>query len=82
MSQVNYALIWAICGLGAEGRQIDLVNLPITPENRGFVQNDRNREKYQDWLAVDAVPCELFSGTNSLLTGKNTGNFAPLLGTI
>jgi hypothetical protein len=31
-------------------------------------------EKVQDWLAVDAVPCELFSGPNSLLIGKNTGN--------
>ena len=34
------------------------------------------------WLAVDAVRCELFSAGNSLLTGKNTRNFAPLLGTI
>ena len=34
---------------------------------------------YKDWLAVDAVPCELFSGPNSLLTGKNTGNSASLV---
>jgi hypothetical protein len=26
-------------------------------------------------MAEDAVPCELFSGPNSLLTGKNTGKF-------
>jgi hypothetical protein len=26
-------------------------------------------------MAVDAVSCELFSGPNSLLTEKNTGNF-------
>jgi hypothetical protein len=34
----------------------------------------RNREKTRDWLAVDAVSCELFSDSNSLSTGKNTGN--------
>jgi len=33
-------------------------------------------------MAMDAVPCELFSGPNSLLTGKNTGNFVPLVRTI
>ncbi len=49
----------------------------LAPENPGFCRNDSNREKYQDWLAVDAVSCELFSGPHSLLTGKNTGNFAP-----
>jgi hypothetical protein len=27
-------------------------------------------------VAVDAVDCELFSARNSLLTGKNTGNFS------
>jgi hypothetical protein len=43
--------------------------------HRGFCQNDGNREKTQDWLAEDAVPCELFSGPNSLPTGKFTGNF-------
>src|SRR5215510_3218317 len=35
-----------------------------------------------DWLADDAVSCELVSAPNSLLTGKLTGNFAesgPLL---
>jgi hypothetical protein len=34
------------------------------------------REKSQDWLAVDAVSCELFSRLISLQTGKNTGNIA------
>src|SRR5262245_20866706 len=29
-----------------------------------------------DWLADDAVSCELVSAPNSLLTGKLTGNFA------
>ena len=29
----------------------------------------------RDWLAEDAVPCELLSAPNSLLTGKDTGNF-------
>ena len=29
-----------------------------------------------DWLAEDAVSCELVSAPNSLLTGKLTGNFA------
>jgi len=28
------------------------------------------------WLADDAVNCEPVSASNSLLTGKNTGNFA------
>jgi len=55
---------------------------PIGPGNPGFYRNERNTEKYQDWLAVDAVPCELFSGPNSLLTGKNTGNFASSAETI
>ena len=36
--------------------------LPIRPQNSGFCKTERNREEYQDWLAVDAVPCELFSG--------------------
>jgi hypothetical protein len=72
----------AVCGLGAERARI-VLRVPVNgPQNTGFWQNERNREKYQDWLAVDAVPCELFSGPNSLLTGKNTGNFAPLPGTI
>ena len=35
--------------------------LPIGPQNNGFCQTERNREKSHDWLAVDAVPCELFS---------------------
>src|SRR6266404_1328970 len=30
----------------------------------------------RDWLAEDAVRCELVSTPNSLLTGKLTGNFA------
>jgi hypothetical protein len=50
---------------------------PIGPEKPGFCQTKRNREEYQDWLAVDAVQCELFSGPNSLLTGKNTGSLGP-----
>src|SRR5258708_4542069 len=33
-----------------------------------------------DWLAVDAVTCELCSAAISLLTGNNTGNFACLDG--
>jgi hypothetical protein len=28
---------------------------------------------------VEAVPCELFSSPNPLLTGKNTGNFVTLV---
>jgi hypothetical protein len=31
----------------------------------------------KDWLAVDAVWSEPVSGLISLVTGKNTGNFAP-----
>jgi hypothetical protein len=38
-------------------------------------------ENTETGLAVDAVPCELFSRANSLLTGKDTEKFAPLLGT-
>jgi len=38
-----------------------------------FVTHVSGRSK--DWLAVEAVRYELFSGPNSLLTGKNTGNF-------
>jgi hypothetical protein len=34
------------------------------------------QDALEDWLAVDAVSCEPFSGPNSLLTGKNTGNLA------
>jgi hypothetical protein len=30
----------------------------------------------QDWMVVSAVICEPVSTSNSLLTGKNTGNFA------
>jgi len=32
--------------------------------------------------AVEAVSCELFSSLNSLLTGKNTGNFVSLVGAL
>jgi hypothetical protein len=51
------------------------VFLPIGPQDTGFCQLKGIKEKYQYWLAVDAVSCELFSSPNSLLTGKNTGNF-------
>jgi hypothetical protein len=53
--------------------------LAIGPQNTGFSQTERNREKSHDWLAVDAVRCEVFSGPNSLLTGKNAGNSASLV---
>jgi hypothetical protein len=35
--------------------------------------------EFLDCVAVDAVARELFSATNSLLTGKNTGNFLRML---
>src|SRR5262249_20447165 len=35
----------------------------------------RHRSQRPDWLADDAVSCELVSAPNSLLTGKLTGNF-------
>jgi hypothetical protein len=31
---------------------------------------------FRYWVALDAVSCEALSGSNSLLTGKRTGNFA------
>jgi hypothetical protein len=40
--------------------------------NRVFGWRRRERIKTTDWLAEDAVSCELFS----LLKGKNTGNLA------
>ena len=50
------------------------------PHNREDV---RIKEEYlctlliiNDLLAMNGVSCEPFSGLNSLLTGKNTGNFA------
>jgi hypothetical protein len=46
-----------------------------------FSENEK-MQKEENWLAVDAVPCELFSRLNSLLTGKNTGKFLPLPRTI
>jgi hypothetical protein len=36
------------------------------------------KERVNDCVAEDAVSCELFSGPNSLLTGKNTGNIVAL----
>jgi hypothetical protein len=47
-------------------------------QKRSFQPKSTWREKRPDWLAVEAVLCELFSTSNSLLTGKNTGNFAVL----
>jgi hypothetical protein len=37
--------------------------------------NGTARRMTNEKMAVDAVSCELFSSPNSLLTGKNTGNF-------
>ena len=42
----------------------------------------QENQKQKDWLAVDAVPRELLSIQNSLLTGKNTGNYRRLLETL
>jgi hypothetical protein len=36
----------------------------------------RREQKGKNCMAVDAVASELLSGPNSLLTGKNTGNFS------
>jgi hypothetical protein len=51
----------------------------IRPQIYEFLWNYRNGEKSQDWLAVAAVSRELFSDSNSLLTGKFTGNIASLV---
>jgi hypothetical protein len=44
-----------------------------------FIPEWKNREKYEDCVAVDAVAGELFSAPSSLLTGKNTGNFSSMI---
>ena len=44
-------------------------------QNQSFEETVTKRENRQDWLAEVAVRCELLSSPNSLLTGKNTGEF-------
>src|SRR5262249_40389616 len=45
----------------------------------GFGRHSHVSRWRPDWLADDAVSCELVSAPNSLLTGKLTGNFAESL---
>jgi hypothetical protein len=55
------------------------LQLPNIGENRPFPAYFRVNETdflcSCDYVAEDAVRCEPFSGGNSLLTGKKTGNF-------
>jgi hypothetical protein len=43
-----------------------------------FLRGSLDLAKQRDWLVEDAVSSEPVSGTNSLVTGKNTGNFTIL----
>src|SRR6202165_2783142 len=46
------------------------------PAETPYLASYRKRAVCGDWMVVCAVICEPVSTRNSLLTGKNTGNFA------
>ena len=58
-------------GINAPQRPDCVAGAAATFERYPYVSSWR-----PDWLADDAVSCELVSAANSLLTGKLTGNFA------
>src|SRR5665213_362338 len=49
---------------------------PNRPKSAPSCADMQRIQWWPDWVAVDAVSCEPVSGSNSLLTGKRTGNFA------
>jgi len=49
---------------------------PEIPTETRYSASCRKRAVCGDWMVVGAVICEPVSTRNSLLTGKNTGNFA------
>ena len=42
---------------------------------RAILEFSAENAKIEDWLADDAVQCELLSASNSLIIRENTGNF-------
>ena len=56
----------------------DACTLPQEPEVSGAFLKYGNAPRRPHWLAEAAVIRETVSATNSMLTGKNTGNFAKL----
>jgi len=65
-----------LCGRSSPFSGLFCGRAPRAPEMLRILSYPGHGPQRRDWLADDAVGCELVSAPNSLLTGRLTGNFA------